>query len=404
MKLYPYQEIGVEFLAARRRAYLADDMGLGKTIMAASAARRVAARRTLIICPASARDNWRAEWDTWGPTTGEATIMSWSSPRLLGELSATWDLVIFDEAHFGKNPKAKRTRALMAAQDATRLWCLSGTPTPNKNFAELFTVFQALQPHVLTELGLPTYDNWFDHFCLWSPTTYGRRVYGIQNTDDLRPYLDNFLLRRRLADVDLELPPLRVDLHRLPKDGAFLADPAMADAYQRMEAEAATDDASTSRLRRYLGEYKSPRIAAILTGELIERQYGKIVVMAYHRDVLTKLREHLSPFGVTGFDGSTPVDKRQDIIDAFRSSTARVFVVQQTAGGTAIDGLQVANEIVLVEPGFVPDPIRQQIKRIHRIGSTRPCRARIFAVSGTLDEAILGTIARKLRNEKETGI
>ena len=81
-----------------------------------------------------------------------------------------------------------------------------------------------------------------------------------------------------------------------------------------------------------------------------------------------------------------------------------MFVVQQGAGGTAVDGLQASSEIVLAEPDFGPDAMRQQIKRIHRIGSTRPCRARIFVVSGTLDEGILGNIAMRLRNEKETGL
>lgn len=32
LQLYPYQETGVEFLRARKRAYLADEMGLGKSL------------------------------------------------------------------------------------------------------------------------------------------------------------------------------------------------------------------------------------------------------------------------------------------------------------------------------------------------------------------------------------
>ena len=39
----------------------------------------------------------------------------------------------------------------------------------------------------------------------------------------------------------------------------------------------------------------------------------------------------------------------------------------------------------------------QAIKRIHRIGQEHPCRARIFAVAGTLDEPLMATVAQKSR-------
>ena len=127
--------------------------------------------------------------------------------------------------------------------------------------------------------------------------------------------------------------------------------------------------------------------------------------MAYHRDVLEIFRDKLWTFGVTGFDGRTPVGKRQDIIDEFGRDTGTwVFVVQQVAGGTAIDGLQVSTEIVLAEPDFTPDSMKQQIKRIHRIGTEKVCRARVFAVTDTLDEGILGTLMMRLRHEKEIGL
>lgn len=65
VELLPYQLDGVAFAAGAGRAILADDMGLGKTIqgigMAELLAREAGIRKTLIVCPASVKSQWRSE-------------------------------------------------------------------------------------------------------------------------------------------------------------------------------------------------------------------------------------------------------------------------------------------------------------------------------------------------------
>jgi SNF2 family DNA or RNA helicase len=81
----------------------------------------------------------------------------------------------------------------------------------------------------------------------------------------------------------------------------------------------------------------------------------------------------------------------------------RVFLAQQTSAGEAIN-LQAASEIVLVEPAWSPDANRQSVKRIHRIGQDNPCRARIFGVAGSIDAAVMGTVAQKVGHQTEVGL
>lgn len=57
--LFPFQSIGVEWMAPRRKLILGDDMGLGKTIQALVAAPRNA--KLLVICPAVAKGVWTRE-------------------------------------------------------------------------------------------------------------------------------------------------------------------------------------------------------------------------------------------------------------------------------------------------------------------------------------------------------
>lgn len=410
MKLYPFQVDGVRFLLSDRRRYLADEMGLGKAVQAVAAAERLQPDSTLVIAPASTLENWRREWRDWGPKR-RPTFATVSYSKLLREPvdGRDWDLVIMDEAHYAKSKDAKRTiAALDAARKARRAWLLSGTPMPNHP-GELWCPIRALWPEVPARLGLRDHRAWFNHFCRWAPTQYGRKVYGVKNGSELRPFLDRIMLRRKVDDVALDLPPLRIDVSLLPQDTAFAAaleelgvDPDRLES--RIAFEEADEDGSVSRLRRLMGEYKAPRIAKIIRRELDDREYQKIVVLAYHRDVIRRLAEAFEPYGVVGFHGGTPQAKRQRAIDTFTEDpSARVFLGQQTAAGIGIN-LQIAHEIVLVEPAWTPDDNAQAIKRVHRIGSDRPVRARVFGVAGSLDEAIMRTAATKARIQTKVGL
>lgn len=405
MTLYPFQEEGSRWLAERNRAYLADFMGCGKTVQACDAARRVGAKSVLVICPASATENWRREWKEWGTQGVPFAPRSFDYVRRNDRIMGQWDLVIIDEAHYCKSRNAKRTiAALDVARKSRRVWLLSATPMPNHP-GELWAPLRALWPEIPKALGLNSHQQWMQHFCRFVDTKFGPKVYGSKNTDDLKPYLKQIMLRRTIEEVGLQLPPLRVDVSLLPKDPGINEDDDMHRALAAMEREEALgDDAQMARLRRTLGEFKAPAIADILAEELRERQYPKIVVLAYHHSVLDVLRKKLSPFGVMGFDGSTPAQSRQFAIDVFRDDPSiRVFVAQQTAAGIAVN-LQVASEIVLVEPSWSPDEDAQAISRIHRIGSTHPCRARIFAVAGTLDEAMQRVRASKIKMQVSLGL
>jgi SNF2 family DNA or RNA helicase len=62
LQLYDHQRVGIEFLLARRHCVLADEMGVGKSAPAAAAAwhliQQKKAKRVLIVCPASVKDQW----------------------------------------------------------------------------------------------------------------------------------------------------------------------------------------------------------------------------------------------------------------------------------------------------------------------------------------------------------
>lgn len=426
---YPYQETGADFLARRPAGLLADGPGLGKTIQAALAAQQTKPNDVLVITPATAVPNWHREWGLWGPPCDLEVI---SFEKSIREPKRRHDLVIVDESHYCKTRGAQRTRsALGLAKLARYRWLLSGTPY--KHPGDLWPMMYALFPGVLKQLGISTYEQWFNRFCKWTLTQYGPRVYDVQNLHELNPFLKRLMLRRLLPDVGIQLPPLRVDLSLLPRSTDFTKalrefGANVADLERRIQYEKAHDcgacrglgtvwgedctkcdgsgvvEGSRSRLRRLVGEFTAPHVAGIIAQELEDDEYHKIVVMAHHRSVLDLLERKFDRFGVVRLDGSTSARKKQYAIDEFTESAhIRVFLAQQTAAGIAIN-LQVSSEIVLVEPDWDPDKNAQAILRIHRIGSKYPCRARLFAAAGTIHEGVMRVAANKIRMQVEQGL
>jgi len=395
--LYPFQREGVDFLKSRRRAYLGDEMGLGKTVQALVAAHELGLESVVVVCPASLSDNWVQEGREWAPGV-DVHAVSYDRVRIDGKFPLeSPQAVILDEAHYIKNPKAKRTKTIVKLlPKAERVWLLSGTPMPNDP-RELYVPARILNP--AGTRGFTAW-KWMHTFCQVVETMWGLKVVGVKNAGKLREIFRESFRGRRLKQVALDLPPLRITTQSLPKLRDLPSEVAEL-ATAMVEEEETTEGAS--RLRRLLGELKAPMVAEQIKEEMKDGQYDAIVIMAYHRSVLDTLEEELRSLGVSRIDGSTPAKKRQEQVDLFQDGNNAIFLGQQTAAGVGVT-LTRASELVLLEPSWSPEDNNQAIKRIHRISQDAPCRARIFMIPDTLDASVMGTLARKTRMIQEVGL
>ena len=410
MRLYPFQVVGRDYLATHRRAYLGDDPGLGKTPQALTAAGIVAAERPLVICPAIARSIWRRTWEALGHPTPTLTVLSYDECRLRGVeycRALRPDLVILDEAHYCSNPAAKRTRvALKVANRAPRVWFLSGTPMRNHP-GELYPMLRAVWPDLLERYGVETREKYTEFFCTTIRTDYGIRVLPkVKHPEVLREIVQQVMLRRRLVDVHLDLPPLRWETAFMEMDEEAEAVCALRELLETgdydgvremLEAgELPPDSLHIATLRRVIGTAKAPEAAAMIAEELEWGVCDKVVVLAYHHDVLDLLNATLQRFGLVRVDGSTTPLARERAEYAFQTNRAtRVFLGQISAAGTAIT-LTAGHEIVMVEQMWTPADNFQAVKRIHRIGQDKPCRARVCVMPGSIDEQVGQVLLRKL--------
>jgi SWI/SNF-related matrix-associated actin-dependent regulator 1 of chromatin subfamily A len=430
--LFPYQKEGARWLAGRTHALLADEPGLGKSAQAIVAADSASAARILVVCPATARENWTREWSKFGSpqrTASSVTICSYNfltqSEKNLQDLcSKPFDLVIADESHFAKNPAALRTQALYGrlAHRTKRLWALSGTPTPN-HAAELWPMMRTFGATTLT------YQDFVARYCTSYSLQNRLHITGTADPESIRTLLAPWMKRRTVSEVMPDLPrmlfhdhfveatPLSDDelreyfvgdltTHQVEglrqkieheKELLTVAGPAYRDEEIQNRLERLYD--YTSSLRKWVGASKMAGVAELVAEELEAGAYDKIVLWAVHTVCVVKLAERLAEFNPVVIYGDTPQKWRQARIDQFNNDpTCKIFIGNIQAAGTAIN-LPAAHEEIFCEYSWVPSDNLQAAKRCHRAaaGVRRPVRVRFAVLPGGIDEVVLRVVRRKTR-------
>lgn len=429
----PHQIVGAKFLSDRNFACLADAPRVGKTGAAILAADDVLARRILVITTASGRAVWLHGFKTWswlgrtaevysgGKLTdkhrrAEILIVGWGAIAKLDDLGP-FTLIIADESHYAKSIEAKRTKALYGefrgaargeglVDRTNRLWCLTGTPVPNAP-NDLYPMLRALAPERLTTTHGPTdvskYEDFLHRYCIVRKKVISRWnkidvVIGGRRLDELKARIGDFLLRRTQEDVGITrpiydlLPILISDAQRRRIEAEIEDAEEILDAAETGETKSLEIHLGT--LRRLTGSIKAEGVAQAVKDEM-DGGLDRIVIMAWHKEVLDRLADALSPYGVVRVDGSTSPTKRDSAVHDFQNREARVFLGQIIACGEAID-LSASAELVFAESSFVPKDMSQASLRITNHGQTRQPRVRVAALEGSLDEALQSILIRKV--------
>lgn len=393
VSLRGYQSFGARFALVQRRVIIGDEMGLGKTIQAIAAIahlRSLKGTHFLVVCPASVLINWLREvtarstvpsyrlhgierersFNTW-ITRGGVGVTTFEA---LGGLVLPHDLdismVVVDEAHYVKNPAARRSRAVSALADRVdRVLFLTGTPMENR-----VSEFRALVSYLRPELALTIRDE-----------------AGVAGADTFRRAVAPVYLRRNQQDVLTELPERvhvdeweelsRQDLREYRS--AVLAGNFMA---MRRAAFASGDPATSAKLQRLV--------------EIVDeaRENGhKVVVFSFFRDVVATVHRVLGARALGPLVGSQPPAKRQELVDAFtRSDGHAVLVSQIQAGGVGLN-MQAASIVVLCEPQVKPTMEDQAVARAHRMGQVRTVQVHRLLAADSVDQRMLEILAQKSR-------
>ncbi|MFM1767732.1 MAG: hypothetical protein RJA22_261 [Verrucomicrobiota bacterium] len=437
-ELRPYQLEGFHFLAYLSKnnfgGILADDMGLGKTLQTLSwlawlRAEAAAAARgksplppSLVVCPKSVTDNWRAEAarfvpglrvKVWGAGELESMpehlrdadlhVLNYAQLRTLGDAlaAARWLAVILDEGQYIKNPSSQTAEVARTLQAAHRL-VLTGTPIENR-LLDLWSLMSFAMPGALgTRAG---FGRLFDA----KEDPFARRRLAAR----VRP----FLLRRTKAQVAKDLPDrIEEDLFCEMEGAQKILYRAELKRAQQMLLRVQTQKqlnterfnllTSLLRLRQVCchprlvqDSVRSPgaKLEALLEQlEPLMEEGHKVLVFSQFVSMLDLLREALAEKGWPLFYLAGDTENRGELVQQFQGAEgAAIFLISLKAGGFGLN-LTAASYVVLFDPWWNPAVENQAIDRTHRIGQSRKVIAYRLLIKDSIEEKI-----RALQRQKK---
>lgn len=410
MKLRPFQEIGRDFLASKKRALLADEMRVGKTPQAIAAADAIGAKKVLTVCPAIAVPHWQKEWKAWSPERPAAIALTGKEPKLTASLTVAsfnmadkwrealcarqWDVLIVDECHFAKNPAAVRTKLIYGKESLAwhsgYIWALSGTPAP-RHAGELWPM--------LVAFGITKFTYWefLNRYCRCDLT--GRPIGTKENMiPELRMLLNKIMLRRTRKEVAPEMPDIGFEfLEVIPTSPADLVVPKEIKdeaLIQWLEVSAH----SQSGIRQEVAKAKVGPLCEEIFFCLENNLLQQTVVFGFHVEPLEILVEVLRARGISAatITGKTSQKDRLAFQEGFRYNKISVLAVNILAGGIAID-LSAASHGYMLELDWVPGNNLQAASRLISMNKQEPVTIDVVTWRGSTDDQIQQVLVRRVK-------
>lgn len=378
---YVYEQYG--------RVIMALDMGLGKTLCSLVAARAYGLP-IVVVSPLSVQDDWMEaakicdqpiQWYSWGK---------------IPEMPEGYKyVVILDEAHLMKNPKAMRSKkAKNLAKKAHAKMLLTGTPYDNGRPIELLNLLDACD-HPLAQDP----KHYMDYYCDGRMKDVGRTVVydvtGAAHMDELHEKTKDIIIYKKKKDC-IDLPPKqRIMRHVEPSpERKKQYETLLNELRKKFEMHVKDVQTAYEELRQQalendeeLPEYKDPETAAklvalqhlrhatsiakvddaIAMAQEVISQGESVVLFTNFKDVAREIAEVLD---CEILSGDVKSDERKRLKADFQAKKTNAIVCTYGAGGVGIT-LTAAPTVLLLDRPWTPGKVEQSEDRLHRIGQTK---------------------------------
>ena len=357
-KPFKHQEEAIIKLLENDKFILADDMGLAKTGSSIIASIEANPNKTLVICPASLKQNWKREIEIYSnksiyicegknyDDSADYVIINYDIIKNFHLLKikeesiiqkSKFDLVIIDECHYIKNPQASRTKLINdICKNIKKIWLLTGTPLTSRPI-DYF--------NLLSLVDSPVSKNWMAYvkrYCAGYQFSVGMNkvwnVNGASNLDELRERTSPLLLRRLKENV-LDLPEKIITPVYLRLKSKEYED-VMGEYFEWVKnnpKESKSLSVQFTKLMKVRQIIANEKIKNTI--ELIENtleQERKVIVFSNFTNSLDKIYEHFKKIAVK-LDGSSSMKQRQESVDEFQTNDKiKVFVGNIKAAGVGI--------------------------------------------------------------------
>jgi SWI/SNF-related matrix-associated actin-dependent regulator 1 of chromatin subfamily A len=458
LEYMPFQRAGIAYALDRPHTLLCDQMGLGKSVEAIGVWNSYTVKRTIVICPASLRLNWKREFERWAARPVRVAVINGGKASDFPEdydwdvlivnydvvakhrerlVKYSWDLMIVDECHYLKNPKAQRTMAILGGGGsgskgqrdrggikAAKKLFLTGTPIVNRP-VELWPILSAMKLNWLQGGFWP----FVKRYCDAHKNRFGWDMSGASNLDELQRKLrESVMVRRLKEDVLKELPAKRRQVIELPANGAaetvrvekeawddqqsYIAELEAriraAEALETVDLDNTGEDleALRSKLRaekqvvfeemsKVRHETAMAKVPAVIEHLESALENGPVVCFAHHKDVIKEIVDHFADTAVA-ITGNTSMERRQEAVDRFQNPKCSIdlLVGNIQAAGVGIT-LTRSSHVVFAELDWVPGNVTQAEDRCHRIGQEESVLVQHIVLEGSIDAVMTRKLVAK---------
>ena len=409
-----HQIPAIESLLKNDMYILADDMGLGKTTSAVIASIVENNKRTLIVCPASLKINWKREIENY--TDEEVVIVEgkkWKEGKFIiinydilknfhsfkdnsvrTLLDSGIERIIIDEAHYISNPKAQRTKIInQIANKLGKVWLLTGTPMTSRPI-NYYNLLKLVNSRVAS--------NWITYVSRYCEGRQfrgpnGRKIWnvnGASNLEELRDRTQDKIIRRLKEEV-LDLPdkiitPIYLELTSSEYEkemGEYLS---WSDENQN---ESITIHlAKLTKVRQIIASDKITHTRQLIN-DILE-QDKKVIVFTNFTAPLMELHSHYPKNSVI-LNGQMSKEDRQKSVDEFQNNPKiKIFISNLKAGGVGIT-LTSAEAVIMNDLSFVPSDHSQAEDRAFRIGQKKNVSCFYPTFDNTIERVIYNILQKK---------
>ncbi|MCX6818393.1 MAG: SNF2-related protein [Candidatus Aenigmarchaeota archaeon] len=438
-----YQRRGAKYIVDKKRFLIADEVGTGKTLQAVTAKkeldrRRETKTRTLVICPASMKYDWRTKIREYCPKTEDVVILNGYNEKTLNSakdvdflitnyeafgnkqtrdkltqklLEMKFDYVVLDEAHHVKNPRAERSkdRIKKIADSAEYLAMLSGTPLPNdiydaymmismldpKTYPTAEHVRKAHQnnPDAVGSLLRSRMQRWTMKEVFDLPGELKEEYRVIDLDKDHRDVYDTILnyeriyggekldiLRKALLDPSLLLPDVKQSEKILEKTNRIFKNKPNA-------------------LEKPPESSKYKELDKIIEDALSRGEKTVVFTSTFKEGVTEKLQERYAKYGALRIDGNVTGKDKTNVRNEFQTNPDRKVLIATTRTTGEGISLTAARNVVFLDEPYTSTEREQAIGRAYRRGQKGDVNVITLIGKNTVDEGV-----RKLLEHKEQGI
>ncbi len=445
--IHPWQLCAaLAFERGHARVLLADEAGMGKTVSAALAIAQcldeASDRRCLVLAPGHLLPQWRAELhhrlriDAMALDAAAlqrlqrelpAGVAAWSlpgcviasfdflkQPHIVHAIeTATWDLLIVDEAHLACGASERHAAVSLVARRARRVLLLTATPSDGgaersralhaiglaRADAPLVRLRHVAAGHARVERTL--------HITPAAPAralhealeAYARWIASGAPGDGAVSLLCSVLIKRALSSphaVNLSL----LRRHALLGQAPVAVQPSLFEADEDPGLLGAASGLPAGRERRRLEALIGLSARAALDDRrlraltrLVSRAREPVVIFSCFRDTACLVAAALSPHArLRLIHGALPPSAFDAAIDAFTRGDADVLV----ATDVAAQGLNLQARcrwVIHYDLPWRPPSIRQRTGRVDRIGQRRSVHSTFLLDRGALSHGMRARLA-----------